>query len=146
MNESTSLLLVLARCEQTLAGMLRPVLSEAGISLEQWRVVRTLSHVNYMSMKTLSELTAVPASSLTRHIDQLINAAAALRQVDPADRRKVVVALTTRGRRLADRCAGAEEQCIAEALGSASPLVGHLAELVGMLDGSARPLDTRRVS
>lgn len=140
MNESTSLLLVLARCEQALAGMLRPVLSEAGISLEQWRVVRTLSSVNYMSMKTLSELTAVPASSLTRHIDQLIDAAAALRQVDPADRRRVVVALTTRGRRLADKCARAEEQCV-----TASPLAAHLGELVAILDGSKRPLETRQV-
>lgn len=136
-NQSTSLLLVLARCEQAMVDMLRPALNEIGISLEQWRVISTLRQVEYMSMTTLSDLSAVSASSLTRHVDQLIDMSAALRQVDPVDRRKVVVALTKRGRRLADKCAKAEEDCLTTALDPMSKTGRNLAELVEFVEKAA---------
>jgi DNA-binding MarR family transcriptional regulator len=136
-NRSTSLLLMLARCEQSMLDLLRPALADIGISLEQWRVICTLSQVEYMSMTTLSERSAISASSLTRHVDQLIDMSAALRQVDPIDRRKIVVALTRRGRRLADRCAKAEEECLNKAMDPTSKTGRNLAELIDFVGTTA---------
>ncbi|MCV7372014.1 MarR family transcriptional regulator [Mycolicibacterium arabiense] len=129
-TRSTSFLLMLARCEQGITDLLRPTLNEVGISLEQWRVIGTLRQVEYMSMTTLSELSAVPASSLTRHVDQLIDMGAALRQVDPADRRKVVVALTKQGWRFEDKCAEAEAENLAKAMTPSGNTAKNLAELI----------------
>lgn len=139
-KQSTSLLLVLARCEQGMVDLLRPALNDLGVSLEQWRVICTLRQVEYLSMTALSDLAAVSASSLTRHVDQLIDMSAALRQVDPVDRRKVVVALTKRGRRLADKCAKAEEDCLVKAMDPAGKTGRNLAELIEFVE--IAPADT----
>lgn len=111
LSRSESVLVLLARCEQELAGMLRPTLESFGLSLEHWRIVHTLSRVDYMAMTALAEVAAVSPSSSTRHIDQLVSQGLVLRQIDPVDRRKVVVALTKRGRTVSDKCAVAEDRC-----------------------------------
>ena len=69
-------------------------------------------------------------------MDQLIDMSAALRRwsrsIDGS-----VVALTKRGRRLADKCAKAEEDCLTTALDPMSKTGRNLAELVEFVEKAA---------
>lgn len=109
MSPSEGLLLLLARCEQELVDELRPTLDGLGISLEHWRLIQTLSRCEYMSMTELAQRAVLSNSSSTRHIDALVGRGYVLRQTDPFDRRKVVVALTRRGRIVGEKCSAAEQ-------------------------------------
>ncbi|OPX05901.1 MarR family winged helix-turn-helix transcriptional regulator [Mycobacterium sp. AT1] len=128
MTQSEGLLLLLARFEHELAAAIRPTLDSVGISLEHFRLIQTLSLTEYMAMSALAEQSAVTVSSSTRHIDHLVGLGLVLRQPDPFDRRKVVVALTRRGRAIAEKCATAERRIqttVVESSGSAAQLA-HL--------------------
>jgi len=137
LSRSESVLVLLARCEQELAALLRPTLESFGLSLEHWRIVHTLSRVEYMAMTALAEVAAVSPSSSTRHIDQLVSQGLVLRQVDPVDRRKVVVALTKRGRTMSEKCAAAEDRCQTSMAESDS-------EVALLLSGALRSLSRAR--
>ncbi len=120
MNRSEGLLLLLARLEHEQASRFRPTLEGVGITLEHYRLMQTLSVTEYLAMSALAEQSAVTISSSTRHVDHLVGVGLVLRQPDPFDRRKVVVALTRRGRTVAEKCAAAERKIAASVLESSS--------------------------
>ena len=137
-NQSTSLLLVLARCEQAMVDMLRPALNEIGISLEQWRVISTLRQVEYMS------------------IDDVVRSLGSIREfIDsargPTHRHEHGPTAGGPGRSAESRCraheegvgglptscAKAEEDCLTTALDPMSKTGRNLAELVEFVEKAA---------
>jgi DNA-binding MarR family transcriptional regulator len=73
------------------------VLDEFDCSVEAWRVLDLLSDGQGHNMTALADHAFLPAPSLTKLIDQLVDQNLVYRRVDPADRRRVLAHLTPRG-------------------------------------------------
>lgn len=104
----------LKHAEQALRRAVAPVLSDVSITFEQWQVLAALREQPGLRMTDLAGLAVLPAATLTRHVDALVERALVIRRVDPDDRRRAVVALSTLGERLAATVHEAETQVAAQ--------------------------------
>ncbi|MFF8413309.1 MarR family winged helix-turn-helix transcriptional regulator [Streptomyces omiyaensis] len=132
----------LTRAERLSARRLQSVLDGFGCSLEAWRVLDLLADGEGHHMTALAEHAFLPAPTLTKLVDQLVDANLVYRRVDPADRRRVLVALTARGaehRRLLSRAVRADRSRWADALAEDDEerLAGLLSRLSEALGGGA---------
>ena len=100
-----SSLLLLKQIERRIELGLQPLLDEFGLSIEQWRVMAVLHAEPGQPMSILAEAAVLPAASLTRHVDKLVERGLVLRRIHPDDRR-IVTALPVGGT-VADRIAAA---------------------------------------
>ncbi|WP_327731589.1 MarR family transcriptional regulator [Streptomyces sp. NBC_00487] len=91
------LLHLLTRAERLSVRRVQSVLDEFDCSVEAWRVLDLLSDGEGHNMTALAEHAFLPAPSLTKLIDQLVDQNLVFRRVDPADRRRVLAHLTPRG-------------------------------------------------
>jgi DNA-binding MarR family transcriptional regulator len=94
-----------AACEEELAEELR----SAGLSPEEWRVVSVLSDSSGVSMTDLSRAAVCAPPTATRIVERLVSRAWAYRRIDTADRRRVMVHLSARGRRSTESIREAED-------------------------------------
>jgi len=91
----------LKQAELSLRRSLGHVLDAEHITFEHWQVLAALLERPGIQMTDLAEAAVLPAATLTRHVDRLVERALVIRRVDPADRRRAVVALSPRGKLLA---------------------------------------------
>lgn len=84
---------------------------DSGLSFEQWLVLMEIRQNRSMTMGELARALGFNLSTLTRIVDRTVNSSLVYRQVDPDDRRRVVLLLTEDGERQIER--------IEERLGSA---------------------------
>lgn len=91
------LLYLLTRAERLAVRRLQSVLDEFDCSVEAWRVLDLLSDGQGHNMTSLADHAFLPAPSLTKLVDQLVDQNLVYRRVDPADRRRVLAHLTPRG-------------------------------------------------
>ncbi|MEV1022995.1 MarR family transcriptional regulator [Streptomyces sp. NPDC050264] len=91
------LLHLLTRAERLSVRRVQSVLDEFDCSVEAWRVLDLLSDGQGHNMTALADHAFLPAPSLTKLIDQLVDLNLVYRRVDPADRRRVLAHLTPRG-------------------------------------------------
>ena len=91
----------LKHAELSLRRSLGYVLDAEHITFEHWQVLAALLERPGIRMTDLAEAAVLPAATLTRHVDRLVERALVIRRVDPADRRRAVVALSPRGTLLA---------------------------------------------
>jgi DNA-binding MarR family transcriptional regulator len=131
---AAGLTLLLKHVEQAVKQRLQPVLDELDLTLDHWRIMSVLLVQPGLTMTTIADSAVVPAATLTRLIDKLAEQAVIVRRIDPADKRRVVVALSPRGARIAERLRAAEslvESDLAAAVGDARvrALLGELAVL-----------------
>lgn len=93
------------------------ILAGADLTLDQWRVLATLHEHGALAMSDLAARTRIPGPTITRIVDRLVERALLYRNVDPADRRRVLVLPAERGtalrRSLAPRIATAERAGLA---------------------------------
>ncbi|MFI9455409.1 MarR family winged helix-turn-helix transcriptional regulator [Amycolatopsis sp. NPDC052450] len=94
----TSLTGSLTRAARAVAGKVEQVLAKEGLTLDQWLVLDALSGKGGLAMADLADRTLATAPTLTRVVDKLVTTAQAYREVDAADRRRVLVHLSARGR------------------------------------------------
>lgn len=117
---------VARRVEAALAG--------SGLTLDQWRVLAFLADGRGHPMSGIAGAARVPPPTLTKIVDRLVDAALVYRRVDEADRRRVLVLLSERGRdryaELAPRVLEVE-QGLAAVLGGAD--AARLARLLARL-------------
>ncbi|MCD4524812.1 MarR family winged helix-turn-helix transcriptional regulator [Nocardioides sp. cx-173] len=106
--QTGSIAVQLRRAEAAVRERLQPVLDEHGLSLEHWRILAVVEDTPGLGMSDVGAEAVVPAASMTRHMDKLVEHGLVVRRVDPADRRRAVVALSARGQRLAGRLRRAE--------------------------------------
>ncbi|TCC07259.1 MarR family winged helix-turn-helix transcriptional regulator [Kribbella soli] len=97
------MLLLLKRIERQLELGLQPLLDEFGLTIEQWRVMAALHEEPGQPMSVLAESAVLPAASLTRHVDKLVERGLVLRRIHPDDKRRIVTALSPVGGTVADR-------------------------------------------
>jgi len=80
--------------EQALAARLKP----AGLSVEQYWILRALARRDGLAMGELAQKLVVDSPTLTKMIDRLVASADVYRGPDPHDRRKVLVFISDKGR------------------------------------------------
>lgn len=91
------LLHLLTRAERLSVRRVQSVLDEFDCSVEAWRVLDLLSDGQGHNMTALADHAFLPAPSLTKLIDHLVDQNLVYRRVDPTDRRRVLAHLTPRG-------------------------------------------------
>ncbi|TPQ21882.1 MarR family winged helix-turn-helix transcriptional regulator [Streptomyces sporangiiformans] len=136
------LLQLLTRAERLCVRRLQCVLDEFDCSVEAWRVLALLSDGQGHHMTAIADCAFLPAPSLTKLMDQLVEQNLVYRRNDPADRRRILAQLTPRGQRYWQRI---DRQVRAD-WAELTPLLGQedgkqlrtlLAGLAGAVDGTA---------
>ncbi|MEV6905579.1 MarR family transcriptional regulator [Amycolatopsis sp. NPDC051071] len=88
----------LTRAARAVAARVEHVLAKESLTLDQWLVLDALSGKGGLAMADLADRTLTTGPTLTRVVDKLVTTAQAYREVDAADRRRVLVHLSARGR------------------------------------------------
>ncbi|TRW77270.1 MarR family transcriptional regulator [Mycolicibacterium sp. 018/SC-01/001] len=77
-------------------------------SLDGWRVLGALRSGDGFTMTEIATAMGIPAPSLTRIVDKLVDGGFVLRRVDATDRRRVLIHLSVRGKTKVRRLARQE--------------------------------------
>ncbi|AYC41491.1 MarR family winged helix-turn-helix transcriptional regulator [Streptomyces griseoruber] len=96
-RQPQELLHLLTRAERLAVRRVQSLLDEFDCSVEAWRVLDLLSDGQGHNMTALADHAFLPAPSLTKLVDQLVDQNWVYRRVDPVDRRRVLAHLTPRG-------------------------------------------------
>jgi len=112
----SSLAVLLRHAENRIRDRLQPALSEAGLTMDHWRILSVLHRCPGLRMTAIATAAVVPNATLTRHVDALVERSLVLRRIDPADKRGVVAALSARGEVLVRRLLEEEHAVAAEVL------------------------------
>lgn len=78
----------------------RPILSNAGLTEQQWRVLRTLHEEKDLDAATLAQRAQLLSPSLTRMLRFLDDANLIERHPAPEDLRRQVIRLSAKGRKI----------------------------------------------
>jgi homoprotocatechuate degradation regulator HpaR len=79
---------------------IRPLLAGAGVTEQQWRVLRVLDDSGPIDLKTLAEAALLFGPSVTRILKELVDRGLVVRQANPKDGRGAIVSLSASGRSL----------------------------------------------
>jgi len=124
----SSLLEALAVLHRVADGQVAAVLAPEGFTVDQWRVLRALAEESGQGMGALASSLRIPAPTLTRIVDGLVDRSLVYRRQAAEDRRRLTVHLARAGQvRLATLDALVEAQ---ETALRAAPEWAALVELV----------------
>lgn len=79
---------------------LRPVLRDANVTEQQWRVLRVLGEQNELDAATITQLAMLLPPSVTRILRELEERKLVRRWPDDRDGRRVIISITAKGRQL----------------------------------------------
>lgn len=99
---SRSLPIALLRARERVMGPIRAMLLDAGITEQQWRVLRVLEESGPLEPTRIADRACLLLPSLTRILQKLEEKQLIRRRRDTFDRRKQVVSITSSGRRVID--------------------------------------------
>lgn len=111
---------LLAQASREINRQLEVRLSQEGVPVEQWRILKVLSDGNGHSMGELADAVLLNHPTLTKMIDRMASDALVYRVQDPTDRRKVLMFVSDRGKALCRRLntlAVSQEEHIVESYG-----------------------------
>jgi len=94
---------LLLHARETLMSHFRPVLNEAGLTEQQWRVLRTLSDEEPMEPNQIARRCQILSPSLTRMLAGMEQAGLLRRSRSETDQRRQAISLTPRSRALIAR-------------------------------------------
>ena len=97
-----SLPIALIRAREGVMAPIREMLSETGITEQQWRVLRVLAEFGRMDTKTLADRSSLLFPSLTRIAATLREKGLVTQTRDDKDRRRQFIAITPNGQRIID--------------------------------------------
>lgn len=95
-----SLIIGLLRLRDGMRLFFRPILRAHGLTDQNWRIIKVLGEHDAVEMTRIGQEAVIPAASASRIVTRMEAAGLLRRCADLADRRRVLVALTPRGRRL----------------------------------------------
>lgn len=101
-STNRSVPIALIRAREKVMGPIRDMLSDSGITEQQWRILRVLDEYGAQDASTLAERACLLLPSQTRIVQTLVEKGFVIRQPDARDRRKQTVAITDAGRRIID--------------------------------------------
>lgn len=97
-----SLPIALIRAREGVMSPIREMLSETGITEQQWRVLRVLAEYGRLDAKTLADRSSLLFPSLTRIAATLRDKGLITQQRDDQDRRRQFIEITAEGQRIID--------------------------------------------
>ena len=97
LSTSRSLPIALLRARERVMGPLRSMLVNAGVTEQQWRVLRVLQESGPLDPTRIAEQACLLLPSLTRILQKLEEKEYLERQTDKADRRRQIVRITPSG-------------------------------------------------
>ncbi|WP_254439158.1 homoprotocatechuate degradation operon regulator HpaR [Ruegeria arenilitoris] len=97
-----SLPVSLIRAREAVMAPIRKMLQKAGITEQQWRVLRVLSENGKTDAGMLANRAALMSPSLSRIIQSMENSGLVSREADPNDRRRQHIAITASGQAIID--------------------------------------------
>lgn len=97
---SRSLPIALARAREKVMAPIRDMLSETGITEQQWRVLRVLSESGAMDASKLADRACLLSPSLTRIVQTMLDKGLVTRTEDKKDRRRQLINITAKGRKI----------------------------------------------
>ncbi len=100
-----SLPMMLLRAREATMQEFRPILTAAGLTEQQWRVVRTLADVERASVSDVAARCSLQLPSMTRIVRHLSDAGLVVRSTDPLDQRRTHLEITDEGRAVIRRLA-----------------------------------------
>ncbi|MFK7754188.1 MAG: homoprotocatechuate degradation operon regulator HpaR [Sedimentitalea sp.] len=103
LSTERSLPIALLRARERVMGPIRGMLSDVGITEQQWRVLRVVQENGPVEPTRIAEQACLLLPSLTRILQKLDEKELVRRSKDKKDRRKQVVEITTRGADLIDQ-------------------------------------------
>ena len=136
--------LLLLQARERVIARFRPALNEAGLTEQQWRIVRALLEYGALEPRQIVELCAISSPSLAGVLARMDDLGLVRRERLGHDARRVQVSLTAKSRALARRLAPRIEVIYGEIearIGArfTRELYGALDELVARLDAPASP-------
>lgn len=93
----SDLAVLLARAQRRVERVLAEAYADFDLTAEQWRILSVLLDEPGQTMTQLADGAALPAGTLTRHVDRLAERGLVLRKVHAEDKRRAVVALSSVG-------------------------------------------------
>ena len=104
-STTRSLPIAMLRARETIMAPIRQMLNKAGVTEQQWRVLRVLDERGTTDPKDLAQAACLLNPSLTRIMQLLEKKGLIERKDHPSDRRKVLLDITAEGRALLARAA-----------------------------------------
>ena len=101
-STNRSLPIALIRAREGVMSPIREMLSETGITEQQWRVLRVLAEFGRMDTKTLADRSSLLFPSLTRIAATLREKGLVTQTRDDKDRRRQFIEITTTGQQIID--------------------------------------------
>ena len=112
-STSRSLPIALIRAREGVMAPIRDMLSETGITEQQWRVLRVLAEYGQMDTKTLADRSSLLFPSLTRIAATLRQKGLVTQTRDDKDRRRQFIAITPAGQQIIDARAAQAARIVA---------------------------------
>lgn len=97
-----SLPIVLMRAREAVMAPIREMLTESGITEQQWRILRVLSESGPQDASRLAERACILLPSMTRISRSMIERGLITRESDREDRRRYTVSITPAGQKILD--------------------------------------------
>lgn len=100
MSKNLSVSIALAQARESIMAYVRPALNEAGITEQQWRIIRLLAENSTLDFQDLSDKACILRPSLTGILNRLERGGLVMRLKPASDQRRVFVKLTNDGAKL----------------------------------------------
>lgn len=97
---SRSLPIALLRAREKVMGPIRAILADAGVTEQQWRVLRVLKEQGPQEPTQIAERACLLLPSLTRILKKLEDKDLILRRTAPNDRRRQIVEISAGGQQI----------------------------------------------
>ena len=120
---SRSLPIMLYRTLDAIMPRFRRIFLDAGLTEQQWRVLRVLWDRNEVVFRELADLTLIAPPSLVGVIDRLETRGLVSRRRSTSDRRAVDISLTAEGRSIEKQVMPAVARAYADLKQSVDPIV-----------------------
>lgn len=101
-STSRSLPIALIRAREGVMSPIRDMLSETGITEQQWRVLRVLSEYGMLDTTTLADRSSLLFPSLTRIAATMRDKGLITQTRDDVDRRRQLIEITAEGQKIID--------------------------------------------
>ena len=113
--------LLLLQAREGVFEKFRPILNDAGVTEQQWRVIRALLEYGPMEPRQISDICCLAKPSLTGILARMDELGLVLRERFSNDQRRVLISVSDKGADLAEQLAPRIEATYAEL----ETLIGH---------------------
>ena len=97
--------IALLRAREIVMARFRPLVAEAGVTDQQWRVLRVIDEFGPLDPTQIAEHACILMPSLSRMLRSLEESGFVKRQQCPDDRRRMIMSITTKAERMLLRLA-----------------------------------------